>query len=39
MQQQKKGGVSNAVAYKTIASATGIPNKVYLGTAQEKFKK
>ena len=46
MQLQKKGGVSlegkcraNDMIYKCIASVTGFPNKVYLGTAQGEFKK
>ena len=29
----------NDVIYKCIASATGFPNKVYLGTAEGEFKK
>ena len=27
------------IVYKCIASATGFPNKIYLGTAQGEFKK
>ena len=30
---------ANDIVYKCIASATGFPNKVYLGTAQGEFKK
>ena len=30
---------ANDVVYKCIASATGFPNKFYLGTAQGEFKK
>ena len=30
---------ANDIIYKCIASATGFPNKVYLETPQEEFKK
>ena len=30
---------ANDISYQCIASATGFPNKVYLGTAQGEFKK
>ena len=30
---------ANDVVYKCIASSTGFPNKIYLGTAQGEFKK
>ena len=30
---------ANDILYKFIASATGFPNKVYLGNAQGEFKK
>ena len=31
--------IANNIVYKCITSATGFPNKVYLGTAQGEFKK